>query len=306
MKPEVHTKENGHSDLVADAHGPELSLYDLDTDELIQAGNEIGIDWSQTRHQRNIAKAKSTARETTQIDPPRVYKWTFNGFIMAGNLFIVGVMSLIQSMFGPLAVLGLAYAEFLRVRSGVAMFDPDNAVLLAGALLIFALIIQFVYHSNDVINKTKEYQPSLRLHVRKVKYWLGIGKDWKPKARTAWDRLITTKAWSRFGIIFLGTVGVLNDDLSGDAATQWYLQLWRVTAYSNLNTMLALVGGGVLSAILLQGLDWAFGHTYLKFEKLVPQGVDFLSDTGATWDAEQAALNNYLRAQIVQRQSKVR
>lgn len=310
MQQSVHTRSNGHSELVADAHGPVPTfeeLHDLTLDELTQLALQEGVDLSQPRHQQRMSERAASARKHAPAEPPKAYVLFQRFMVSVGNAVMMAVMLVIQNLIMPLSVAGLAYAEKLRVQDGINQFDAKNANVLSIVAIGLYLGLLVVYAHNVDANKVTSQQWSVRLWWQDVKYVLGIGRNWRARKRTSEETLSGAIAGVGALIIFLGTYGSLHDELlqaSGADAMAWYDGLWTVATGTALDPFLAILGGLILTAALLRGLKWVVGYNYDHFVKLVPESVDFLSASSDTSELEEEAKRQYVLYQIAERRKQ--
>lgn len=296
-------RTNGHSHNVADAYGPEFSLDDMTLDELMALGVSEGIDWSQTGHQNRMAKAKTTARSHAPQMPPRGVRIIQGVILWLGNMTLMAVMFLAANVILPLGMVALPYAEQARVQTGIAMFDPANAGMLSTIVVVFMLGLLFVQAHKGT--HTSHAKPSARIVGRDILYALGIGKNWKRQTVSEEDMLNSAIVWNNRLIIFLGTVGALQDEIALHAAGKpWLDGLRAVLGQSDLNTMFALFGAAVVTASLLYGMRFVVGYNYQRFTALM-ETADFLSGSSSdAIEAEREAMRQYVLAQIVKRRMK--
>lgn len=290
-------RNNGHSPLTADAHGPEYILDDMDNDELLAYGRSIGVNWSTKQHQGGMARARATAQKHAPQEPPRLAQWLQSVIIGAGNLSLLAIMFTIQAIVLPFSVVALPIAERARVRSGIAMFDPDNALMMSTILVIFMVGLLFVQVKRG--GKAKHVKPSLRLLRDEVFYFCGLGKRWKRQTITEDDMLQGAIAWTNRLVVLLGTVGTLQDEIALHAAGKpWLAGLQAVATQSDFNTLLSMIGALVLTATLLFGNRYVVAYNYHNFVAL-RDSVAFFGHGSAAMEAAENAEREYILTQII-------
>lgn len=308
MQP-INHRGNGHSVLTADAHGPALTfqdLHELTADELERLALEERIDLSAPRHQQRISERQAAARKYAPIEPGRTQRFT----VAVGNFVLMLIMLSIRNIVMPFSIVGLAYAEHLRVKAGIEQFDSGNAGVLSFVAIGLYLGLLVVYaHTVDTSTITG-YQWSVRLWWKNMRYTLGWGdKDnpWRARRQNSVDTLMSAVGSVGMLIIFLGTYGSLHTELA--AATKalkpgdtlaWYDGIWKIMSGASLDAFMAIVGGLILTWALLRGLKWVVGYNYNHFRQLVPVSVDFLSASSDTSELEAEARRQYILHQIIE------
>lgn len=301
-KLQERTANNGHSPLVADAYGHDYALDDMSLEELQAIGTTEGIDWSQTGHQNRLAKARHTARKHTPQKPPVGVQAVQTVILWVGNMTLMAIMFLAANVVLPLGMVALPYAEQARVQTGIAMFDPANARMLSVIVVVFMLGLLFVQAHRG--NETKHTKFSLRILRRDIEYMLGVGKNWRKQTITSDDMLSSAIVWNNRLIVFLGTIGALQDEIALHAAGKPWIQGARAVAMqSDLNTMFALFGAAVVTASLLYGMRFVVGYNYGRFMALM-ETADFFSNGSASAQAEREAMRQYVMAQVVKNRMK--
>lgn len=289
---------NGHVKLLGFDHPDLAQEYDLN--EIRQQAREAGIDLSLPSVQTAIAKRRQAALENEQHEPPRVYVLFQNAIIGVGHAITTAVMLIISHVLLPLSIIGLAVAEYARVKAGIKTFDSARATLLSGVAVVFYLGLLVVYSNKiDGAEITRD-KFSLRLLWRKLRYFVGLGGKFRTQQITSLDLLEQALKWTGALIVLLGTVGSLKGKLAIEGA--WHSAIVHLLVDSDLPTFLSLIGGLTLTAGLLFGLRFLVDYQWQTYRKLLPEGASFFGLSGESSESADLAEMEYLLNRIRQKQ----
>jgi hypothetical protein len=286
-------RTNGHSDLTADAYGPEYTYADdlnqMTLDELYEYAGELNVNIYTPAQERKIARVREDARQRA-IEANR-NRWQrfilgaralFQGF---AQLVILSVTLIISYLFLPVSVFGLGVAEYQRVAAGIRQFDPARASLMSSVAVATYTLLLFI--QAQMLHDQPDYQRpawSARLTARQIAYWLGIGRiggrgaTWSEQHKSTYDLLRTTIGGLAAMIVLLGTVGALQSEIVAFDGVAWHVAVSRLLTQSDLPTFLNLLGGMLLTVALLSSQHFVSMLTYDRYIQLMPEGeADFLA-----------------------------
>lgn len=178
-----------------------------------------------------------------------------------------------QYFIPPLGVLMLTYAEIGRVSDGISFFDPGRASLLATVTLMVYIALQTVrahlIHAEYGSMESPKY--SLRETFREIKYFLGIGgkffkwgTPWQQQNKSSLELLQETNRTIGIVIILLGTLGSMHNQIASIEGV-WYVGVAKIFTESSLAQFITYIGGFILTAALLRGIEWVIPYSYNIF-----------------------------------------
>ena len=291
---EEKAKSNGHSHLIADSYGEDLSLDDL-RERAVDLGINLHtpsmirrIEDTRLRAQQQAAESNRTSAERFYL---RVRKWSQ---IIANSLILLVTIT-ISYLLLPLSVFGLGVAEYSRVSAGIAQFDSARAHLMSMvAVSTYALLLFIKAQETTRANTRNEFAWSFRLVAQRVQYLFGMGQ-WQPKQKTTLDMLKATIKFLTGMILLLGTVGALQSEIAVYDQVTWGTAVKQMLLDSDLPTFLNLAGGLLLTMALLSAQHFVTMLTYERYTALVPEGTqDFLLGHGGYSEEQDRAEALYL------------
>lgn len=251
------------------------------------------------RRRREAAAASREAGGQRQ----GVYYWTERIIVEAGNVLVLLLMLVLSNIMPPVAILGVAWAEYARVADGISLFYPQQAglmALVAVATYLSLLVVQAKMR-HEAHGHTNEARLSLRLIWQQVRYFVGWADDWQQVDRTPLQRLGgTLQLVGLVVIVALGTLGSMAAK-AGELESVWHEALREIAEESTLVDFGSYIAGALYGLVLLFALHWLVSHQYERFAAIRP---DMAGDDGSA--AADQAEADYLTYLIERQEAKAR
>lgn len=252
------------------------------------------------RRRREAAAASREAGGQRQ----GLYYWTERIIVEAGNVLVLLLMLILSNIMPPVAILGVAWAEYARVADGIRLFYPQQAGLMslvAVALYLSLLVVQAKMR-HESSGHTNEARQSLRLWLQSAGYFLGLGGEkWQVQYRTPLQRLGgTLQLVGLIVIVALGTLGSMAAK-AGEIESVWHEALREIVEQSTLVDFGSYLAGALYGLVLLFALHWLVSHQYERFAAIRP---DVAGDDGSA--AADQAEADYLTYLIERQEAKAR
>jgi hypothetical protein len=241
----------------------------------------------------------------------RAYPAFLSAVEALGNGLITALYQALHG-FGALVIaLGVIVVEVNRVQHGLAQFEATSFLAALGAVIIVTgqfvgeiMIHHVEYKAN--YHPDRATRGSLRKTWRRLRHWLGIGRDWQEGALSPAARFKAVLRINTFAILILAVIGSMSDVITSQDGT-WLEALWRIASLSDLPTATTLLGGLVFSVALVMLATALSRHiAELSVETLTAMQ----SQQGAGDRERQAALervaDGYVRALLVQERRGMR
>lgn len=171
-----------------------------------------------------------------------------NGLKMFGEGITTFLQTLIVYFGGMIALLFVVVVEQQRIQHGMSLFEKSASLasFAAWSLVIAALTIEFMtYHIEAKANYHHEnaYRSSLRISLRKLSYWLGLGQHWQPQALSPAEPYRKLQRLLTFAILVLALAGSMKPAMQAQGTVTWFDALWNILAKSTLLEMSTWLGG---------------------------------------------------------------
>lgn len=180
----------------------------------------------------------------------------------AGETLLTFAQTVIVSLGVPTVLVLLLIVEHQRVLHGIQLFETDYALasFAAWALVLLNLVLEFQVHYIEHSAGYREElakRGSLRLWLRGLAYWLGMGDGWRPQDQSPAHRYKSLLRLVTFAILSLALVGSMRSVIE-PLGGAWYTALWQIVTQSSLLLILTWLGGLLFTAaavLAAQGLS---------------------------------------------------
>ena len=192
----------------------------------------------------------------------RAYPAFLAALIRIGDVLLTTSQTLIVAFGVPLVLVLLLIVEHQRVLHGIELFEVDAglASFAAAALVITNLVLEFTIHYVEQQHKYEQERSvkwSLHRWLERVRYTLGLGKEWQAQEHSPAHRYRKLLSLVTFSILALALAGSMRSVIEQQSGS-WYRAMGAIITDSTLTEIMTWAGGllfagaAVLSA---QGLS---------------------------------------------------
>ena len=295
--------DNWHDELPA--------ISDMTVEEARQLAIQYRIDPSSRQHQNEIAKRRQHAAQIEEDSrpnkPPGWYKWARKQIVAATGALVLLTVSLVDHLLFPVIFFLLFVVEVSRIQVGVELFDSGWRTGFM-SVVVMAMYVSLLFQKAGLVraNQQVEYEWSIGLTWRRIKYMLSLGRNWQPKERQKLSNLNHVIRMVGILIVLLGTTGVMQNEIRGIDLV-WYEGLRLIVTDSTLLAFLTMLGGSMVTAVLLSGLHYVSFALHSEFVKIMPEEetMNFFGSSRSSSKAEADRQEiEYLYSQIVKKRQQ--
>jgi hypothetical protein len=180
-----------------------------------------------------------------------------------GDVLTVFAQTVIVGFMPLVMLLVLLVVEHIAVAEGIRLFDKNETSVFLAAFAVVALnfCVEFwsVYVDTREQDRRRKYsvqkqkKPSLRLSLRSLAYWLGIGKKWKEQDQPPSHNFQSLQRVVTAVMLALALAGRMHTAIEKVSDAGWQAGLQKLAQESTLLDISAWVGGVLLTYATIRG-----------------------------------------------------
>lgn len=180
-----------------------------------------------------------------------VYPKVINAITEFSNIIFTLLRNLITTVFIPVILVLVVAVEIPRVRSGIALFDPDlthsnfSAIVIVLSFIVFQTLDHYIKEREGFVRKPLW---NLKVFAMNFLYRLGFGEKRYVPQSTKYSFVSSLLKW---GIILISFIGTMQPQIVATGDQVWYTAIVEVFANSNLETFTGWVVGLIFTFMLV-------------------------------------------------------